>query len=109
MSRLIMAEDHRKFDRGKATEFEEILYASERISPMDVQGLIESFMKFLDQINFNAEEDVICMTGHTVKVAVLLTAASWMDEEDKGIKMLVFDSVSDGYKIRKADFELYTR
>lgn len=73
---------------------------SARVNAFDVTQNVRHFMKRLDELKYDPDQDFICMTGHNMVTAALLTAAS-MDYEE--VRLLAFNSANKNYFVIDAD------
>ena len=98
MSRTIVLSRSDK-DLSAASKFGEVEYIFERPpSPFKVDDLVHGVLKSLEEMNFDADEDFIVMTGPPDRLATL--RGTICVNYEGPFKILIFDATSHQYSLR---------
>ena len=97
MGKVFLAESAGNFDLSGAQPFGKIVWISDRLSPFRVKNTVQVLTQGLKDLNFNPEEDYICLTGRSVVIAMFLAIAA---RHYGLIKILVYDARNGSYEQR---------
>jgi len=98
--RIFLVEPVNNFDMTPAEKYGElVMLFTERINPLRVP--ISNICKALEVNNFDADIDVLCLTGRSTTLALLMSAATY--NYGLPLKALMFDSRTKEYNERILD------
>ena len=90
MKRVIVIEPNDRFDIEPAAEHGEVVYLREGgYNWMQPTGTLNELCADLERIQFDPANDVICMTGHPVVLALFTVAVASMCDE---VSVLLYDT-----------------
>ena len=103
MSRVFLVEPVRaNIDVSSAEKFGELVYIfgpnAKRVSVFKTQEYCVAVLDILRSMDYDPEEDIFCISGSMVPVAVTLSAL--VAEFVAGIEVLFYNSIEDGYARR---------
>jgi len=97
---IVLQKDHR-LDSSAAETFGKRIYILDNFAdPFDTDKLTRMYRRKLRQINFNPEEDLVCLTGPSILLQLFLAILA--HEHDR-LKVLLFHAPSSKYKLRTLD------
>lgn len=98
LPRVILAEKTSKYDLSAASTHGVLVALSDtQLNPFSPGGAIGIFSHRLKSIGFNPDEDLICLTGSSITVALLLATVAQMYPT---FKMLMFHAGTSDYRVR---------
>ena len=98
--RIFLIEPVNNFDMTPAAKFGELVVLfTERINPLRVP--MANICKALEANNFDADTDMLCLTGRSTTLALLMSAATY--NYGLPLKVLMFDSRAKEYNERILD------
>lgn len=97
-TRVILAEPTPRLDLSAAAHHGELTYLSDtQLNPFSPDGAIGIFKHRLQEIRFDPDVDLICLSGQTLTVALMMMAVA---NSYPTVKLLMFDARQSSYKIR---------
>ena len=97
-SRVVLVEPVTKFDLSEAERYGTLTTLSPNLlNPFDVSGAARMMSHALDHMEFNPDEDYLCLTGNTLTVSVMVAVAS---QKYRRFQMLMFDARRSEYKMQ---------
>lgn len=98
LPRVILAEPTTRFDLSAAERHGELTYlSSSPLNPFTTEGMIGIFTHRLEEIGFNPEVDIICLTGQQLTVAIMLAVVASVHPS---FKLLMFHAGTSDYRVR---------
>ena len=101
-TRVFTPEPTDRYDLTEAQVFGEVVPLLKSAAPFSPEGIMLDFNAAFEDQQFNPAVDFICLTGKSLAVALLLSAA--LLRYDK-IKVLMFDAPTSKYIQRNIDKE----
>lgn len=101
-SRVFVLQRHSRYDISAVKSYsKEIVYVidDEKVSPFDTLGFTELVKHKIIMNDFDPQKDFICLTGPSILLALFLAACVHKFHYG-GIKVLIFDSRQNKYKLR---------
>lgn len=101
--RVIMVQQDPRYDLSSLEPFGVVEYLlPRRVFITEVQTNLETLQRAMEQITFDPELDLVCMTGPFVLVGMMM----WIiGRKYKSIKVLIFNAPADGYVERAFTLE----
>lgn len=97
MNRVFLVEPNNRYDLRAAESFGRLVYVVDKLNPYNTTDSAQQLLDGLKANNFNPQEDFLCLTGHTLPVAFLLSMAS---ELYGSVRLLMFESRTSTYRER---------
>lgn len=98
MSIVVLPERNTRYNLREAEVYGRIVYVSDAaLDPFNVQETQALIQRRLKEMGFNPHHDYICMTGHTISVALFCCAVV---EVYPKFQLLMFDARSSSYRLQ---------
>jgi len=101
--RVIVLQKNHRLDSAAAEEYGQRIFILENfVDPFDTSKLLRMYDRKLKQINFNSDEDLICLTGPSILLQLFLAVLS---HRYNHLKVLMFNAPDCKYKLRTLEFD----
>jgi len=101
--RVIVVQKDHKLDSSAAEEYGTRHYILDNFAdPFDTDQLLNQYRNKLKEIKFNPKNDVVCLTGPSILLQLLLATIA---SRFKKIKVLMFYAPDSKYKLRELNLE----
>lgn len=97
MPRVFFVEDNPRYDISASQSYGEPVFLSQQINVFNTEYAASVILDNLDEMDFDPETDIICLSGQVLKVALFV--AMVVGTYGK-VKALMFDSPSHEYRLR---------
>ena len=95
--RVIVPEPNDRYDFTKAMNYGKIVYLMDQAQNPFRDALMEEYLRLLSEIEFDAEQDIVCMTGQNLVIAQLLAAVF---QKYRSVRVLMFDARVADYRLK---------
>lgn len=96
--KVVIAEPNNRYSFDASETYGDLVFLSNvSLNPFDSANIIGIFSRRLDEIEFDPEEDFICLTGKTITVAILFAVVAVKYNK---FKTLMFDARVSAYRER---------
>lgn len=96
--KVIAAEPNNRYNFDSAETYGDLIYLSDvSLNPFESSKAIGLFSKRLDEIDFDPDSDIICLTGQTIIISLLMSVVAVKYNK---FKVLMFDARVSAYKER---------
>lgn len=99
----ILRSDH-QYDVTDAEKWGPITYllSGQRVNPFNTDNYVDAIIAALDGLGYDAEDDVLMLTGSPIATALLLsTALTCKSNANGSVKVLLFDNRTNVYVQRR--------
>lgn len=101
LRRVFIAYDTPKYDTRGAEDYgKRVFLLKNELHPLSVHDVVGELQRRLTEMRFNPNEDVVCLTGGTVLVAMLCAVCAKMFDR---FTVLVYDAKTSKYVERQVD------
>jgi len=101
--RVIVLQKNHRLDSVAAEEYGKRIFILENfVDPFDSSKLLRMYHRKLKQINFNPDEDLVCLTGPSILLQLFLAVLS---HKYSSLKVLMFNAPDCKYKLRTLEFD----
>ena len=103
LPRVVVAEDNPRFCLDRAQTHGQIVFLSnQKLNPFTVDGVQGIFSHRLDEIRFDPNTDIVCLTGQSLTVALMM-AVIGAKYKSHTVKLLMYNSTTSDYRLRVMD------
>ena len=104
-TRVFIPEHNARYDPQKAAAYGELIYLMEDQQNPFADSLLSKYVIALEQVNFDPQRDLICLTGQALICALLLATAIRIHGE---VRVLMFDARVSYYRLKVLSLEVPT-
>lgn len=102
--RVFLVEPNDRYDLSALDTFGSVAYVcASPINAFSTNNAVRIIKDSLQKQGFDPATDFICMTGHAIKVAVLLSVTA---SEYGPLRLLMFDATKSNYRERRFDLSV---
>jgi hypothetical protein len=95
--RVIAPEPNNRYNFTKAEAYGQVVFLMEEAQNPFQDGLLATYKKRFSELNFDPEQDVLCMTGQSLITAMMLATVL---REHGRVKILMFDARVSDYRLK---------